>query len=768
MTLVSSNPEHLTQRELESALWAAANALRGPVDAGDFKQYVFPILFFKWISDMHDYHHEEARRDLGEFWTQQIEDDDYQTFTVPDGAHWDDVITTTRNIGLAINNALVSLQEANAGKLEAVFGDVNWSNKERLPENALRDLLDAFDRLTLNPNHVSGDMLGAAYEYLIREFAEASGRKAGEFFTPRHVVHLLVRLLDPQTGDHIADPACGSGNFLTETYIHLRRLENKVLSELHHHQGMFALNEEESPLKVSLRQFHGIEINDFAVSVALTALWIAELQANAEAQTIVYQVIDDLPLQDAANVVLGNALTTDWNSIIPAEQCDYIIGNPPFLGYSRLSAEQKQDRALIFGKSGGVLDYVACWYGKAASFMEANREIEAAFVSTNSICQGQQVALLWQPLFGAGITINFAHRTFIWANESSDQAHVYCVIVGFSYRERKQKWVWDYRRPSADERATFDLPAGAQIGERKPVSHLNGYLADAPDVFLARRLKPISDVPEMAQGFKPADGGNLLLSAEERDTMLAHEPEASHWIRKFSMGAEFINGVDRYCLWLPAVTPAAMKGLPSVRARVDSCREWRLTQIKTGDAYKLADTPHLLRPSGKFRDGTYIGVPAVSSERRKYIPMGFVDDGMIPGNKLYFIPTDSKYVFGILMSRVHNAWMRTVTGRLKSDYNYGNTTVYNNLVWPDVSSAQRTQIELLAQAVLDARANHPEATLADLYDPDNDFLYYDLVHAHRALDDAVERAYGLEPGCPESEIVAHLFKLYSEATTTQP
>lgn len=487
------------------------------------------------------------------------------------------------------------------------------------------------------------------------------------------------------------DPACGSGNFLTETYIHLRRLENKVLSELHHHQGMFALNEEESPLKVSLRQFHGIEINDFAVSVALTALWIAELQANAEAQTIVYQVIDDLPLQDAANVVLGNALTTDWNSVIPAEQCDYIIGNPPFLGYSRLSAAQKQDRALIFGKSGGVLDYVACWYGKAASFMEANREIEAAFVSTNSICQGQQVTPLWQPLFEAGITINFAHRTFIWANESSDQAHVYCVIVGFSYRERKQKWVWDYRRPSADERATFDLPAGAQIGERKPVSHLNGYLADAPDVFLARRSKPVSDVPEMNAGGKPTEGGNLLLTPEERAKLIAAEPRAEGWIRKFSMGAEFINGRDRYCLWLVDITPSELQSMPAVMARVKAVREMRLNSSKVATQAK-ADTPWLFDEIRYTGEGTYIGVPSVSSERLHYIPIGFVDDGMIPGNMLYFVATGSKYVFGVLTSRVHNAWMRAVTGRLEMRYNYGNTTVYNNLVWPEVSSAQRAQM----------------------------------------------------------------------------
>lgn len=559
------------------------------------------------------------------------------------------------------------------------------------------------------------------------------------------------------------DPACGSGNFLTETYIQLRKMENKILSELHNDQTMLGLSEQHSPLKVSLKQFHGIEINDFAVNVAKTAMWIADLQANAEAETVVYSQIEDLPLQDSAHVVHGNALQIDWAEVLDPSECSYIIGNPPFLGYSRLNAEQKQDRALIFGKSGGVLDYVACWYGKAASFMAANREIEAAFVSTNSICQGQQVAPLWQPLFEAGIVINFAHRTFIWANESSDQAHVYCVIVGFSYQEREHKWAWDYHRASEEERATLGLPAGAQIGERTPVSHLNGYLADAPDVFLVRRSKPISKTPPMVRGNQPTDAGNLLLTPAERSELIAAEPSAEKWIRKFSMGAEFINGRDRYCLWLADISPSELQTMPGVMSRVQAVREMRLNSSKRATQAK-ADTPWQFDEIRYTGEGTYIGVPAVSSERRKYIPMGFVNDGMIPGNKLYFVPTDSKYVFGVLMSRVHNAWMRAVTGRLEMRYNYGNTIVYNNLVWPETSDAQRAEIESLAQAVLDARANYPEATLADLYDPDHDYLYPDLKAAHEALDAAVERAYGLEPGCPESEIVAHLFKLYEQAS----
>lgn len=540
------------------------------------------------------------------------------------------------------------------------------------------------------------------------------------------------------------DPACGSGNFLTETYIHLRKIENKILSELAGDQTQLGFSN--VTLKVSLDQFYGIEINDFAVSVASTALWIAQLQANIEAETIVTANIESLPLHDAAHIHHGNALRTDWASVLPPEQCNYIIGNPPFLGYSRLTDEQKEDRKAIFGKDGGLLDYVACWHKKAADFMKGT-QCEAALVSTNSICQGQQVSPLWKPLFDAGIKINFAHRTFVWSNEATDQAHVFCIIVGFSYVDRPCKQAWTYTRKGVK----YSEPA-----------HLNGYLTDAPDAFLTRRSKPISDVPEMAQGFKPADGGHLLLSPEEREELLLLEPEADKWIRKFSMGAEFINGKDRYCLWLPEITGTEMKKLPHLRKHVDQCREWRLAQTKTGDAYKLADRPHLLRPTSKFKDGAYLGIPVVSSERRNYIPFGFVADGMIPGNKLYFIPTNSLWVFGILMSTFHNAWTRIVAGRLKSDFNYGNTTVYNNFVFPEVDEKTRTDVEKHAQAVLDARELYPGATLADMYNPDNDFLYPELMKAHQELDKAVERAYGLNFDGDEQKIVAHLFKLYNE------
>lgn len=547
------------------------------------------------------------------------------------------------------------------------------------------------------------------------------------------------------------DPACGSGNFLTETYTCLRKIENRILLDLQDAQGVISIPGTDviTKIDVSINQFFGIEINDFAVAVAKTALWIAEEQMMRETQEVVFDTLQFLPLTNTPGIQVGNALRQDWNGILPAKECDYIIGNPPFSGYSNLEKPQKEDREKVFSGKGGKLDYVACWYKVASEYMEGT-PIQAALVSTNSIVQGQQVRILWEPLFKAGIVINFAHKTFRWASEAVDQAHVHVVIIGFSYVERDQKTLYSY---------TSGEPTAKSVG------HINAYLVDAPDNFISMRRKPLCDVPPMAQGFKPADGQHLLLEPEERDELLRKEPAAEKWIRPFSMGEEFINGRDRYCLWLPDITPQELQELPEVLSIVRACRDWRLQQIPTGDAYKLADRPHLLRPTSKFKDGTYIGVPKVSSERRNYIPMGFVRNGMIPGDMLYFVASDSIYVFGILMSQFHNAWMRVVAGRLKSDYRYANTIVYNNFVFPSPTPPQRKKIEDCAQSVLDARAEYTGATLADLYDPDNEFLYPDLVKAHHNLDKAVEDAYGVSFNGDEEKIVTHLFKLYAQATS---
>ena len=541
----------------------------------------------------------------------------------------------------------------------------------------------------------------------------------------------------------VLDPACGSGNFLTESYLCLRALENRVLFELQGDQAALSFEEAgDRDVLVSLKNFHGIELEDFACCVARTALWIAEKQADIDTAKVTRRVYQELPLKDYEGITNANALRVDWNEVVPASEVSYVIGNPPFIGYSNLTAGQKEDRSAIFGKAGGVLDYVACWHRKAADYVRGTRA-RCAFVSTNSICQGQQVEPLWRPLFDDGVHIDFAHQTFVWNSQATDEAHVHVVIVGFSREDVAPKLLFDNK------------------GNVREVGNINGYLAAAPDAFVARRTKPICDVMEMVAGGKPTDGGNLLLSQEERDDLLRREPAAEPYIRPFSMGAEYINGIPRYCIWMDGIDPAALTRLPLVRERVQAVREFRLAS-KKGATQKKAATPWLFDEVRPPKGESYIAVPKVSSGRRRYVPIGFVTDGMIPGDKLFFISDAGLYEFGILTSQFQNAWMRQVAGRLKSDYSYANTIVYNNFVWPEPSDAQRARIEECAQAVLDARAAHPDATLADMYSPDSDFLFPDLTDAHRALDAAVEDAYGVDFGGDEERIVAHLFALYAE------
>lgn len=550
-------------------------------------------------------------------------------------------------------------------------------------------------------------------------------------------------------GGCFLDPACGSGNFLTESYLCLRRLENQVLLELHKDAQISASFEglecEDDKVLVSLANFHGIEVEDFACCVARTALWIAEKQADADTAKVTRRVYQELPLRDYGNIVNANALRIDWNDVVPADEVSYIIGNPPFIGYSNLTPGQKEDRASLFGKSGGVLDYVACWHKKASAYSKGTHA-RCAFVSTNSICQGQQVEPLWEPLFDDGVAIDFAHQTFVWNSDATDEAHVHVIIVGFS-------------RESVSPKLLFDAK-----GKEREVEHINAYLAPAPDAFVTRRAKPLCEVAPMVRGCQPTDDGALLLSQEELDDLIKREPAAKDLIRPFSMGAEYIKGISRYCLWMDGIDPSAIAKLPVVREKVRHVRGFRLKSSKAATRRK-AETPWLFDEVRPPRGSIYIALPAVSSGRRKYIPIGFVSNGMIPGNKLYYIDAGGLYEFGILTSGFHNAWMRTVAGRLKSDFNYSNTIVYNNFVWPDPTDEQRGRIEACAQAVLDARAAHPDATLADMYDPDNDFLFPGLMKAHAELDAAVEAAYGVSLNGDEEKIVAHLFKLYAEKTS---
>lgn len=419
-------------------------------------------------------------------------------------------------------------------------------------------------------------------------------------------------------GISILDPAAGSGNFLTESYLCLRQLENRILFELQGVQASISFEESgDRDVLVSLRNFHGIELEDFACCVARTALWIAEKQADADTAKVTQRVYQELPLRDYEGIVNANALRIDWNDVVPADEVDYILGNPPFIGNARLEDSQKEDRANIFGKSAGSLDYVACWHKTASEYM-AGHHIRCAFVSTNSICQGQQVEPLWKPLFENGVHIDFAYPTFEWDSQASDEAHVHVIIVGFSREHIKEKVLFD------------------REGTPKVVGNINGYLAPIKDMFVSRRSRPLCDVLPMVRGCQPTDDGNLLLSAEERDALVAREPEAEGLIRPFSMGAEYIKGTSRYCLWMDGIDPAVLTKMPITRERVQRVREFRLTSTKEATRRK-AETPWLFDEVRPPQEKSYIAFPAVSSGRRKYVPTGFVTNGMIPGNKIYYV-----------------------------------------------------------------------------------------------------------------------------------
>lgn len=559
--------------------------------------------------------------------------------------------------------------------------------------------------------------------------------------TPRKRENALKHFHEKICSLTFFDPACGSGNFLTETYICLRKLEDTVLNELRKGQtGLSLGDEEEAGKRVSLNQFYGIEINDFAVTVAETALWISRLKANGETSMFYDAGGDDFPLSEKAHIVEGNALRIDWNRVLPASECNYIMGNPPFVGYSNHSAEQQKDRASLFGKVKTV-DYVACWYKKAADYI-SNFPIHCAFVSTNSICQGQQVQPIWEPLFQSGIHIDFAWQTFIWSSEAALQAHVYVVIVGFS-------------RFGNERRILF-----LKDGQKLTVENINGYLQNGSEIFIEKRNKPLCSVPLMIAGGKPTDGGNLILSLDEKSELVLQEPSAAKWIRPYSMGDEFINKKERFCLWLVGISLSELENLTLVQKRVESVRNMRLMSSKIA-TQKKALTPWLF-DEVKPPKSNFIGIPAVTSSRRKYVPFDFVTNGMIPGNQLYFVETESLYYFGILVSQFHNAWIRIVAGRLGDGYRYSNTIVYNNFVWPEETVEQKKIIEQTARNILNVRSSYPDKSLADLYDPDK--MPADLLAAHKANDAAVEAAYGVDFDGDEEKIVAHLFKLYAEKT----
>ena len=688
------------------------------------------------------------------------------------------------------------------------------------------------------------------------EYTEDTEKKTSVYSVSSVVKKKLLALQDEMATLTFLDPACGSGNFLTESFLSLRRLENRIIAALQKGQGELDLG---ISVKVSIAQFHGIEINDFAVAVAKTALWIAEAQMLQETAQILHREPNFLPLKDYDGIVEGNALRMDWGKILTRiprakraaqavargvrrrdemrrrssasegrfgeaepEGCasiregterhfDYIMGNPPFVGARNKSKEQAADMEAVFGedwKSLGNLDYVTAWYKKAMDLL-ATKNTKVAFVSTNSICQGDGVAALWKPLFAQGLEIDFAHRTFRWDSEATEKAHVHCVIVGFhvgdnigrvervdrveekvesssarstcSTRNRPLRVVathWEVTKPSGARAELKTIYDGDRVIS---AAHINGYLMDAPDAWIESCSKPICDVPPLVFGSMPNDGGFLSdWNDEDKTALVKKYPAAEALFRPLLGSVEFINGKSRWCLWLKDASPNVIRSVPPVMEAVEKVREMRLAS-KREATRKLAATPTLFGEIRQPEEGNYLLVPKVSSERREYVPMGFFTSETICSDLVFLVPTATLYHFGVLTSSVHMAWMRAVAGRLKSDYRYSANIVYNNFPWPDIPHAKsvkdakedsaetlrtsRTSREIIsqtAQAILDARAAHPDCSLADLYDPLT--MPPDLRAAHEANDRAVLAAYGLAPDTSEPEIVAHLFGLYAKMT----
>lgn len=534
------------------------------------------------------------------------------------------------------------------------------------------------------------------------------------------------------------DPACGSGNFLTETFLSLRRLENKVIQAMFGGENILTFD---ILIKVNISQFYGIEINDFACTVAKTALWIAESQTLKETSAIAGRPIDFLPLKTNAYIHEGNALRIDWSEVIAPERLNYIMGNPPFVGHQHRTEDQIEDMDLAFAgfDTYGKLDYVAAWYKKAADLMQGTT-IQAAFVSTNSICQGESVATMWKPLVEKrALTITFAYQTFRWDSEADIKAHVHCVIVGFCCFPFPQK------------RKLFTNTTIPYL-----VENINGYLYAAPNVFVQGRTKMLTKgFPEMTKGSQPTDGGNLFLTKEEKDELISKYPQTANYIKRFVGAEEFINNKERYCLWLKGVSPHEYVNVPPVMERLQKVREMR-SASPTASVKRDADTPMLFTQI-RQPEGNYLIIPRHSGENRRYIPIGYMSNDIICGDANQMIPDASIYLFGVLTSNVHMAWMRVVCGRLEMRYRYS-PAVYNSFPFPQPTEAQKAKIEQTAQAILDARALYPDCSLAELYKENG--MPPELRRAHQENDRAVMAAYGFSTKMTESECVAELFKMY--------
>lgn len=566
------------------------------------------------------------------------------------------------------------------------------------------------------------------------------------------------------------DPACGCGNFLVIAYRELRLLELDVLRASTGDARSYSLALDlHGFLSVGVDQFHGIEIEEFPSQIAQVALWLMDHQMNLKVSEEFGLYFARIPLETSPHIVHDNALRLDWETLVPRERLTYILGNPPFVGAKYLDDAQRTEVQAVFAgiPNGGLLDFVAAWYVQAARFMalapesvpgvaDAPRPVRAAFVSTNSICQGEQVGALWGWLLARGIRIHFAHRTFQWRNEARGVAAVHCVIIGFGVGDRADKTIYDYADIRGEPHAT-------------PARNINPYLVDAPDLVVANRSAPICAVPEIGIGNKPIDGGHYLFTPEEKDAFIAQEPKAARWFRRWIGADEFLNGYERWCLWLGDCPPHELRAMPLALARVEAVRWFRLAS-KSAPTRKLADRPTRFHVEN-IPEAPYLVIPKVSSERRTFIPIGFMHPDTLCSDLVFVLPHATPYHFGILSSAQHMAWVRTVCGRLESRYRYSAGIVYNNFPWPvDATDKQKEVIETTARGVLDVRARFPQASLADLYDPLS--MPPELVRAHQMLDRAVEAAYvpsgGKRSYASDAERVAFLFDLYQRLTSLLP
>lgn len=599
---------------------------------------------------------------------------------------------------------------------------------------------------TLNPetrrsggmHYTSIENIHKLIDPLFMDELRAEFQEAVEIKTLNIKQKKLRELQDKIASLKFLDPAAGSGNFLTETYLTLRRLENEILKELYGNQ--IVMGQTHNPIKVSIRQFYGIEINDFAVSVARTALWIAESQMLKETEDIVNMNLDFFPLKNYPNIIEGNALRIDWEEVVPKNELNYIMGNPPFVGHQYRNKSQINDMLSVFGSSGyKKLDYVCSWFKKSAEYIEDNA-IYIAFVSTNSITQGEQANLMSELFKELDLIINYAYETFVWTSEAHNKAAVHCTIIGFS-RQKYQK----------NNKFIFN-----NSNQGKKVNHINNYILDAPDIILKNRSEAPKNMMKMIKGSQPTDGGGLIFSEKEHEIFIKKYPNKQYLFKRYMGADDYINNKTRYCLWLDELNPSEYRNIKEIRERLEKVSEIR-KKSPTKSVRECADSPYLFTQI-RQPDTDYIIVPRVSSERRKYIPIGFVSKEVIASDSTQIIPENSMYLLGILTSNVHMAWMRVVAGRLKSDYRYS-PFVYNNFPWPNPTSEQKERIEKTAQMILDARNLYPDSSLADLYD--DLIMPPELRKAHQENDKAVMEAYGFDwRTMTESECVAELMKLY--------